>query len=288
MQGRAARHSKKATAGVPLPLMLVDGTTTRQKIKREYEKILAALEKARTEVHRFEKEQAPNYSRWLHSHFGTMLAELRETDRRICELKQIIIQVEMETLFTGASPREAYAHVMEDRKNSKVEPDEPDGKEEKGRGRRQHSRSSPFGSGPDEAEPDFEEFFGFGKRKPDRPARRSPAKVIERIKELYRALARRLHPDVQKEMTPQKAEWWHQAQAAYQQQDAEQLEVILSLCQIEDTGTTEKTSLSVLQRISAQLSKNLRQLRMQLRKYRDDPAWKFESKGDNRALEDRT
>ena len=33
----------------------------------------------------------------------------------------------------------------------------------------------------------------------------------KRLKELYRAVVRRLHPDSQREMTAQKTEWWHKA-----------------------------------------------------------------------------
>ena len=70
-----------------------------------------------------------------------------------------------------------------------------------------------------------------------------------RLKDLYRALVRRLHPDSQVEMTPQKTEWWHQAQAAYQIGDPDELELILTLCEIGDTGTTAHTSASMLQRV---------------------------------------
>jgi hypothetical protein len=54
----------------------------------------------------------------------------------------------------------------------------------------------------------------------------SPKRTNARVKELYRALVRRLHPDARGEMSPQQREWWHQAQEAYQNEDAEQLEVL--------------------------------------------------------------
>ena len=92
-----------------------------------------------------------------------------------------------------------------------------------------------------------------------RPA--APVLAAKRLKELYRAVVRRLHPDSQQEMTAQKTEWWHQAQAAYEAGDAEQLEVILTLCQIGDSGTTAHTSASLLQRITAQLKSSLREIK---------------------------
>jgi len=47
-------------------------------------------------------------------------------------------------------------------------------------------------------------------------------------------VVRRLRPDIQREMTPQKTEWWHQAQAACEAGDVEQMEVILTLGEIGD------------------------------------------------------
>ena len=73
-----------------------------------------------------------------------------------------------------------------------------------------------------------------------------------------------MHPDTQLEMTAQKLEWWHQAQAAYEAGDLEQLEVILTLCEIGDSGTTAHTSASLLQRITAKLKSSLREIKRQI------------------------
>ena len=114
------------------------------------------------------------------------------------------------------------------------------------------------------------------------PSRRAGARVRTGSRHSYRALVRRLHPDSQREMTAQKTEWWHQAQAAYEAGDAEQLEVILTLCEIGDTGTTAHTSASLLQRITAQLKNSLREIKRQLAELRREPAWNF-SAGPTRA-----
>ena len=266
-----------------LAMILVDGTRIRQEIKREYEKVLRDLDKARQQLERFQKEDVPHFSRWLNSRFGTLLTELRETTSRIHDLEQLFLEIETEMLFNGFSPSEAHERVQDRRKNPEPPPDvdEPFGGDPSRNGR--HSSQSDPGF--EEAEESFRDFDNFGRnKKPTKPGRNFSASTVNRLKELYRALARRLHPDVQKKVTPQKQEWWHQAQAAYEKGDVEQLEVILSLCEIEDTGTTEKTSLSVLQRISAQLRKSLRQLKAQLTKCRRDPAWDFKARKDHDAM----
>jgi hypothetical protein len=85
-------------------------------------------------------------------------------------------------------------------------------------------------------------------------------------------------------MTAQKTEWWHQSQAAYEAGDVEQLEVILTLCEIGDSGTTVHTSASLLQRITAQLKNSLREIKRQISGQRRDPAWNFSRGDDHEAL----
>jgi len=266
-----------------LAMILVDGTRIRQEIKREYEKVLRDLDKARQQLERFQKEDVPHFSRWLNSRFGTLLTEIRETTNRIHELEQLFLEIETEMLFNGFSPSEAHERVQDRRKN----PEPPEDKDDPFSGGRSqdNGHSSQSDPGFEEAEEFFSQFDGFGRRKkPAKSGRNFSTSTTNRLKELYRALARRLHPDVQKDMTSQKQEWWHQAQAAYEKGDVEQLEVILSLCEIEDAGSTEKTSLSLLQRISAQLKKSLRQLKTQLSKCRRDPAWDFKARKDHDAM----
>jgi hypothetical protein len=161
----------------------------------------------------------------------------------------------------------------------------------------------PFGarleSGNDDEEDPMEEFmneffrkFGLGARPQDNHGSRNgqhtesaaPAHASARLKELYRSVVRRLHPDIQREMTAQKTEWWHQAQVAYEAGDVEQLEVILTLCEIGDSGTTAHTRFKRLQHITAQLKNSLREIKHQLAGQRRDPAWNFSRRADHDAL----
>jgi hypothetical protein len=164
---------------------------------------------------------------------------------------------------------------------------------------------NPFGDRPESLDDDeddlleelFNQMFGefaSGEDPSDQPrpqGRRvaesaAPIHGSTRLKELYRAVVRRLHPDSQRDMTPQKTEWWHQAQAAYEAGDVQQLEVILTLCEIGDSGSTAHTSASLLQRITAQLKSSLREIKRQLAGQRRDPAWNFSQRTDHDALAD--
>jgi hypothetical protein len=276
----------------------VDGTAIRKKIKKDYEKALRDLAVARQQLEQFQQTDQPGFTRWLNGHSGALLTEIRELSQKLAVEQELVFEVQDEVLFCGGSFARAYRQVMERR--AQPAPPPPLGDEAEGQG-------DPPGAGPDSSdvadEEDpirafFEEMFGgpesdsgpedtsgpwFGRR----PKSGGPVPSPKRLKDLYRAVVRLLHPDRQREMTAQKIEWWHQAQAAYEEGDADQLEVILTLCEIGASGTTAHTSASLLQRITTQVKSSLRELKRQLSGHRQEPAWNFSQRTDHEALRNR-
>jgi len=255
---------------------------------------LRQLERAREQIVRHEKHDLPQYSRWLHSHFGAFLTELRELNQTLTEKRSLLSEIEEEAILGNRSFFRAYEIVMRRRQECEALPNEEtpfEGHEQKEQGQEQDSYSpedpldEQFERLFEEMEEAFAEMFGMGGRRTQRkPETKTDGikrgKSYDRLKDIYRAVVRRLHPDTQKEMTSQKLEWWHQAQAAYEKGDIHQLEVILSLCEIEEKGTTAHTSLSILQRITRQLKNSFKQLKRELAKHRRDPAWNFSQRKD--------
>lgn len=263
---RKGQPRDKATASPSLALVLVDGTKIRKQIKQHYEKAVRDLAKARDELEHFQETDVPQFSRWVSNQFGAILTEIRNTARRIQEFDQKLAEMEREVVLAGVPPGRAYQRVMNRYRQ-----------EEK------QTRQDPNEETRDEADDSSYSSEGRGWKEEFADIPNSPHAGREkggRLKELYRALVRRLHPDTQEKQSPKKLEWWHQAQQAYEKGDEEQLEVILTLCEIEDAGSTERASLSLLQRITAQFKKNLRQIRKQLEKCRRDPAWQFSKRSD--------
>jgi len=281
-------------------LVLVDGTAARKKVKKDYDKARRDLDNSRRQLDQFHQADLPQFTQWLNSHFGALLTELRELSQKLAMDQALVFAVENEVFFGGGSHARAYKRVIEARDNPPPPP--PKGGDPSAQDR------EPFGPPPEMD--DFDDFAGeedtmkaffnalFGEDGPgggphhhqgppgdpwQEPARQPPASA--RLKELYRALVRRLHPDTQEEMTPQKTDWWHQAQAAYEAGDADQLEVILTLCEIGESGTTVHTSASLLQRITAQMRSSLREIKRQLAGRRRDPAWGFSRRADREVLE---
>jgi hypothetical protein len=272
-------------------IVLVDGAGIREKIKKDYEKVLREIDNSRRQLDQFHQTDLPQFTRWLNTLFGVLLTEIRELSQKMAVAEILVFQVQNEVMFEGGSYARAYKRVMELRENPEPPPLRPAGSGEPDRER------NPFGSRPESGSFDgkdpLEEFFNevFGEFGPGESPRGKRAPLFghhpeaspcacSRLKELYRSLVRRLHPDTQQEMTTQKSEWWHQVQAAYEAGDVEQLEVILTLCEIGDSGTTAHTSASLLQRTTATLKSSLREIKRQIAGRRKDPAWNFSRRSD--------
>jgi len=304
MQRRASKRkikehppSKAQPANHCRALMLADGAAIRKKIKQDYEKALRDLDQSRQQLDQFHQTDLPQFTRWLNAQFGALLTELRELSQKIAADEELVDAVEFEVRFGGDSYARAYRRVMKLRENPEpsAPPPNPGGEP--------NEDWDPFDAQPGSSNADrdtdptddfFDAIFGESGPRPrgnphggapgelfPRPRSQPPA---SRLKELYRALVRRLHPDTQQQMTPQKTEWWHQAQAAYEAGDEGQLEIILTLCEIGETGTTAHTSASLLQRITAQLKSSLREIKRQLAERRSDPAWGFSRQSDHSLL----
>jgi hypothetical protein len=101
-----------------------------------------------------------------------------------------------------------------------------------------------------------------------------PSRDWDRIKELYRTLVRRLHPDTGGAQTARERDLWQQVQDAYKARDLEWLEAISGrLDAAHQNGAS--LSIQILRRMTADLRNALHGLRSQLSKHRRHPAWKF-------------
>jgi hypothetical protein len=279
--------------------VLVDGAGIRRKIKKDYEKALRDLDNSRRQFDQFHQTDLPQFTRWLSNHFGALLTEIRELSQKLAEDEELVFHVQNEVMFGSGSYAHAYKRVMELRENPEPPPPPPTG------GGEPDAERDAFGWRPESGNFDgadrLEEFFNqiFGEFGPGgHPREKSahqfghptetvlPPRASSRLKELYRSLVRRLHPDTQREMTLQHSEWWHQVQEAYEAGDMEQLEVILTLCEIGDSGTTAHTSASLLQRITAKLKSSLLEIKRQIARQRHDPAWNFSRRIDHDVMAD--
>ena len=247
--------------------MLIDSGSIRRKARRDYAKVLRDLDLVRAEAERFESEDKPQYAKWLNANFGALLTEIRELHDKLFHAQQLVDEVQQEfVLGNYRSILKAYKNVMHRRDHpEEVEQEEKLSEEEESAFRK--ACDEIFG----------EEDESYAGREPDesRNGPRIPiAKQSSRVKDLYRKLVRLLHPDKGAKRTAKEVEWWHLTQEAYQTGNIEQLELILTLVEIEEKGSNE-ASVSVLAQLTAEFKKSLKALKRRIATFKKDIAWNF-------------
>ena len=96
-----------------------------------------------------------------------------------------------------------------------------------------------------------------------------------RIKEIYRLLVRRLHPDLRADRDAEVSHFWHDVQEAYGQANLERLEMLLALTDLQSNAAGDHTSLFQMRSVLTELRKAFRALQRSLGQAKKDPAWKF-------------
>ena len=146
-----------------------------------------------------------------------------------------------------------------------------------------------FGSDED----DFEDIFGFNSKKQkeqnkhkEQPSLFSFEQEEEqnedlRLKDLYRSLARQLHPDVNHNLDQNKLDLWYQVQAAYEENDLSKLEVLSALSNMLDQSWNKIDTVSMLKKLANELKQTLSQLDKKINFIKKGPSWDFTKKQSN-------
>lgn len=292
---------------------------------------MAALERERSKLQKFEREDQPAFERWMAAQFGHILTELRAIASAISEKAGLIMEIEEELFFgNGRSHYAAWRRVTARREAFANGAGNFAGRDD--------GNGDPFGerAGPD-ADPDadfddplpdadeqeemfrafvrdmlgvdvrdlptadyealLQEFksmaFGDDPFTGERAARRppNPREAVEsgpngtRLKELYRLLVRRLHPDVRADGDPAVNAVWHDVQAAYAAGDVARLETLLAFTDVRENSAGAQTTLSQWRSVIAELKAALNAVRRSLRGARKNPAWSFAQSSDHAPLE---
>ena len=294
-------------------IILIDQGPVRRAARAECTDVMARLEDARLEWHRFEREDKPSFARWRAREFGALLSEAREVEVRIQELEAVVHEVEMEMRRGFIDPQGAYRRVMNRRgePGQMAEESEPV-RNDAGAGRPlsefeqealfQEWVQRSLGTNPDKMDDDaysasFEAFkshmfrarppdpvpitppHGVNSAAPEKEEEQPEAPTDARVKELYRLLVRRLHPDLRADGNVAVSALWHEVQEAYAAGDIAHLEILLALSDIESDRFTEQTSVSQMRALLVELERALFALDDSLRQARNEEAWNFARTG---------
>src|SRR3954462_12404722 len=298
-----------------LNIIVIDQNPLRNAVGAECSAAMAKLDEARRAWHRFEREDKPSFVRWRAREFGPLLSDLREVEGKIRDHEALIHEVEMEMRRGFYDPQSAYQRVMFRRESgapapepsqsrSKAKPgEEPKLSEVEQEALFQEWVRKFIGTNPDKLDDQaytttFEAFKShmFRARPAETPpiqnSRASEPKraatpeepatdpaVDSRVKELYRLLVRRLHPDLRADGSATVSALWHEVQEAHAPTDIAHLEILLALSEIESDRFGDQTSVSQMRALLAELERALFALEDSLRQARDDNAWNFARAG---------
>lgn len=239
------------------------------------------------ELAKFEKEEVQAHQQWIQTHCGAGITEYRTIHAEISLLESTLeLSFDLIDFYPDRTQKEcADVATVYFETNGAV----PEGYEAFfcPSFERAESASNPLGDDDDlmdefeESMHDFEAFLeemlnGKASHCDENHAHR---KVCHRkqkaIKEVYRRIVRRLHPDGAGSTTPDRMELWHSAQAAYQNHDLETLQRIGARCDLLESDQPRATPVSSIQTGIAYYKKACAQFRSAIRKAKRLPEWGF-------------
>ena len=283
-------------------IILLDQEPLRAEAGRAARKKIGEMEKLSSSLEEFEKTILPAYTRWEEETLGPLLAEERQLNAKIDHLEHLLGEACLEALFTERDPSEIYADIAREQKEweerqaagepdrsqpePEPEPDEdPDAKREFTDEEREFRSYVRYAIGED---PDyfdkrqykklFNEYRGWRKRREEDcgSATQKKQDIPARVKELYRVLVRRLHPDTGKSRKDANTQrLWHDLQNAYAAMDVERLEVLLALTDLHESGSAIRSTLYHLRKVAKEMERTVRDLKNRFREARSSPAWQF-------------
>jgi hypothetical protein len=318
-RGNSRERRKAESTRDLVEIVLVDEAPIRARAGADCSCALTRLERARGRWHHFERKDKPAFARWRAREFGALLSKAREVEMQIRDRQALIHEVEMEMRRGFQDAHSAYQRVMFRRANPTAMPMEENGvgaRNQNGAARKltefeqealfQDWVKRSLGTNPDKMDDEaysatFEAFkshmFRGAVEEPRHPTGRTrrqgsptPAQVPEapeevdaRVKEVYRRLVRRLHPDLRADGSAAVSALWHEVQEAYAASDVARMEILLALSDIETQRTTGQ-SLSQMHALMVELKRATRALEKSLLEAEREEAWDFARIGPNADL----
>ncbi len=313
---RSITKPQKGTYKISGLPMIVDNEPVRRAARESYEIVRAQLEAVEQEIDAYWRQEFPAYQRWMHLNFGPELTDLREITLAAAAKKAFLDRIAYCEIWCGMSRLRAYARV----KNESEKTGSPgEGSwDPSGNSADDAWEDDRYGVNEDwsdlaseipnnlsteeEAElriayemasemfteetcldaPDFETFrnaIGFpGKHSGIGKGHANAER--ERLKKLYRRIARNLHPDRGGAFSPREQQLWHQAQDAYQSGDSRGLQIVLSHLETEGMSPAAHQTVSELVELTAETRLRISFLEDEVQSLQQQTAWCFTQKNE--------
>lgn len=249
------------------------------------------VRKCYDELQRYEAEDIPGYEAWKARTLGKELSRLRTLEAELQRKAAIIRSIHWATEALGVPVYDVYDYVMKHMADPDYRHPEYDKHMDEGAGDEDgdphdkafHDDDDDFEDDDDYFDDEEEEerfwesfrnyFTGQGESS-QQPENSSPHESRE-LKQIYRRLAKRLHPDSTSELTPMEKERWNAANEAYRRGDLDALRQIETLCESWDIIPSIELGLARLEDIRHYHEKHFRELSEKRRACKRSEAWGF-------------
>ncbi|MCB1141543.1 MAG: hypothetical protein H7A24_10090 [Leptospiraceae bacterium] len=292
-------------------LIPIDQKKIRKKYISNCKRTIRELEKAKSDWNDYHSKDVPDFEKWYFSSFREQLSELRFMEEKSRDLHSILYEIEYLKNKKRINVHKAYQIVMDRRNHPEKYP--PPEEEYRHSSSYQDDESDSEFQEEDLKEmfefflkinPDIEkeskregmyeylfsrfkeEFFKSEKKNHSYQMNEEEPEKIEpnvRVKQIFRELARKLHPDFQKEQNEFIKDLWNEVQVAYENNDLEKLETLLALSNIHVGDFSDDISVSQLLNVKIEFKNQLKAIRNQLRKAKKTREWGF-SKLKNKTI----
>lgn len=268
------------------PLLVVDQKPILKKALTQCRRLRTELHKKQARLRRFEEEEIAAYQAWISANFGAELTEARELREQMARHEFVLENLSACELWMPERLQEVYEELMrrlEDGTLYEFQPPQPDDASEDDA---EDEVDDPFEDFKQAFEEAFDDFFDedgmeeedeeAAGRFPGKPASRKGRQPEEiALKALYRALAKRLHPDHSELEGSMRARRWNELQTAYQNCDLHALQRIEAVCDMDTGGLSIRLGLARLRDLAAYHKSHLRPIREALREAKRHPAFGF-------------
>ena len=278
-------HDKSQRTNNSLAVIPLDSQRVRKKFLSKCKHAQTTYRKARKALDYFEKTEKPAFERWVYQKIGADLTEHRELTSQVEAKQQLLHRIQMEVMFTGSEPEDAYQRIL-------------DGESELDKQQEEWAKEDDYNDGEDQDwdeedssfEDELNDFFKFlhdtmndflgmdeeDETEPEKEeATQGEKQRDKRVKEIYRDICRRLHPDADGADTAEELEIWYEVQEAYNEKDVDRLETLRAKTDIAQGGLKQVSSVSAIQRITEEFRQARASIRSLIQRARKEEAWGF-------------
>jgi len=283
-------HHSRRSSRLRQEMIPLDTHAIRQEALEHHRRTERTLRQFSDQLKNYREKDVPGFRGWMHRTFASVLAKQRELLAAIEDKRHLLLEIDALSMRYDIPEEQAYARVLWRRAHPE-EAEEEDRRfleEEQKLAEACRKAASEeadawddAGAIPEHEDEAFREFSDFASdAQPASPAasRKSAALSPDAhaIKQTYRTIVRRLHPDHHGQLSEAKLDLWHEAQEAYRRQDLNALYSILSRCENGESTLSRHSPVSLIQRLTLKLTQSLRAVKREIQQVKRGAAWNYE------------